>query len=197
MRIVAGKYGGRKVVAPKGRGVRPTLEKVREAIFDSLGPQFSDALVLDLFAGSGAMGFEALSRGATTVVFVDIEQRSADAVKENARLLGVAPENFDLMVMPAQNAIRRLASRGMVFDVVFVDPPWESGFYDQVMLELSLSGIVRPDGVVVVEHARRYPVDAVFGPLNMVKDRTYGDTGVAYFRNSGSKRSPVGGREVD
>jgi len=192
MRIVAGKFGGRKLVAPKGRGVRPTLEKVREAIFDSLGPRFDGASVLDLFAGSGAMGFEALSRGAANVVFVDAEARPLDAVRENARVLGVTPEQMNILAMSAENAIRRLASSGASFDVVFVDPPYESGLYEQTLLALSMSGLVARDGVVVVEHARRYSVDPVYGPLIMKKDRLYGDTGVAYFNASaGGAQSEV------
>lgn len=184
MRIVAGTYGGRRLVAPKGRGVRPTLEKVREAIFDSLGPRFDGARVLDLFAGSGAMGFEALSRGAANVVFVDSGERSLDAVRENARVLGVTPESMTVLLMTADNAIRRLASDRRSFDVVFVDPPYESGLYEQVMLALSMSGLIAPGGVAVVEHARRFAVDPVYGPLIMKKDRQYGDTGVAYFHRT-------------
>lgn len=181
MRIVAGEYRGRRLVAPKGRGVRPTLEKVREAIFDSLGPRFTDARVLDLFAGSGAMGFEALSRGASHVVFVDAEERPVEAVRENARLLGVAVDRMTVLQMTAENALRRLSPRQDAFDVVFVDPPYESGLYEQVLLALSMSGLVAPGGIVVVEHARRYAVDPVYGPMVMKKDRLYGDTGVAYF----------------
>lgn len=184
MRIVAGKFGGRNLVAPKGRGVRPTLEKVREAIFDSLGQRFEGAQVLDLFAGSGAMGFEALSRGAARVVFVDSEPRPLDAVRENARALGVAADQMAVLLMPADGAIRKLATTSAPFDVVFVDPPYESGLYEQVMLTLSMSGLVAAGGVVVVEHARRFPVDPVYGPLIMKKDRLYGDTGVAYFHRT-------------
>ncbi|HNU67857.1 MAG TPA: 16S rRNA (guanine(966)-N(2))-methyltransferase RsmD [Myxococcota bacterium] len=190
MRVVAGKYGGRKLAAPKGRGVRPTLEKVREAVFDSLGPRFEGASVLDLFAGSGAMGFEALSRGAARVVFVDSEQRSLDAVRQNAAALKVVERSISLMALTASAAIRSLASKKERFDVVFVDPPWESGIYEQTLLELGLSGIVDPDGIVVVEHARRYPVDAVHGPLVMTRDRTYGDACVAYFRIASAANEP-------
>lgn len=181
MRIVSGEFRGRRLVAPKGRGVRPTLEKVREAIFDSLGPVFEGADVLDLFAGSGAMGFEALSRGAARVVFVDVEQRPVDAINENARLLGVSQSRMSILTMTAENAVRRLSQSGSSYDVVFVDPPWESGLYEQVMLALSLSGVIRPGGIVVVEHSRRFPVEAVYGPLIQKKDRQYGDTCVAYF----------------
>lgn len=189
MRIVAGKYGGRKLVAPKGRGVRPTLEKVREAIFDTLGPRLEGAVVLDLFAGSGAMGFEALSRGAARVVFVEAEPRPIDAIRENAASFGVDRDSMNILFMTALNAIRRLSAGPERFDVVFVDPPYESGLYEETLLELQMSGIVRPGGTVAVEHARRFNVDSVYGPLLMKKDRRYGDTCVAYYINTSQVRS--------
>lgn len=189
MRIVAGKYGGRKLVAPKGRGVRPTLEKVREAIFDTLGPRLEGAVVLDLFAGSGAMGFEALSRGAARVVFVEAEPRPIDAIRENAASFGVDRDSMNILFMTALNAIRRLSAGPERFDVVFVDPPYESGLYEETMLELQMSGIVVSGGTVAVEHARRFNVDPVYGPLLMKKDRRYGDTCVAYYINTSQVRS--------
>jgi 16S rRNA (guanine966-N2)-methyltransferase len=182
MRIVAGEWGGRQLVAPKGRGVRPTLERVREAIFDVLQARVPKSKVLDLFAGSGAFGLEAMSRGARHVVWCDVEQRSIDAVRDNGRRLGARMPPNTVLCMDATDAIARLKAAGETFDIVFVDPPWESGFYDETLLALALSGIVAPGAVVVVEHARRFDVSPVFGHLVRDRVRQYGDTCVSYFR---------------
>ncbi|MBM4396968.1 MAG: 16S rRNA (guanine(966)-N(2))-methyltransferase RsmD [Deltaproteobacteria bacterium] len=185
MRIVAGEWGGRRLVAPKGRGVRPTLERVREAVFDTLGTRPRGARVLDLFAGSGAMGFEALSRGADRATWCDASERAIAAIRENAAKLAVPPARAAILHMPAGAAIERLAKAGESFDIVFVDPPWESGLYEETLLALSLSRIVAPGGMVVVEHAVRFDVSAVFGDLLADRERRYGDSGVTYFKRGG------------
>lgn len=182
MRIVAGEWRGRQLVAPKGRGVRPTLERVRESIFDVLQMHVKGAKVLDLFAGSGAFGLEALSRGARHVVWCDADPGSVAAVRDNGRRLGARMPPGTVLAMDAVAAIERLKSARETFDIVFVDPPWESGYYDETLMALALAGIVAPGGWVVVEHARKYDVSPVFGALVREKERQYGDTRVSYFR---------------
>lgn len=168
-------------MAPKGRGVRPTLDRVREAIFDVLGERVRGARVLDLFAGSGALGFEALSRGAAHACFCDVATRPVQAIRDNARRLGFPPPSVRVLLMPALQAVRLLAGEGERFGLVFVDPPYESLWYDETLLALSLSGIVAPGGLVVVEHGRRREVGEVYGDLHAVRKRRYGETCVTYF----------------
>ena len=182
MRIVAGSLKGRVIVAPTGRGVRPTLEMVREAIFDILGPEIKDATVLDLFAGSGALGLEALSRGARFVVWCDDNPRACDAVRQNCTKLRIPNDQYELTRMPALDIVARLGKMGRHFDIVFVDPPYEAGIHDEILLACNMAGIIVPDGRVVAEHARRFPLSAVFGDLVQEKDRRYGDTCVAFYR---------------
>lgn len=181
MRIVAGIYGGRRLVAPKGRGVRPTLERVREAVFSALGERIVGARVLDLFAGTGALGFEALSRQAASVCFVESSPKSVDAIEENVAKLGVDREAFEIMAVAVEQGLSRLAKMGRQFDVVFMDPPWESGYYDETLMQLALTGIVKPGGLVVVEHSRHHEPAHVFRKLVMERNRRYGDTCVAYY----------------
>lgn len=194
MRIIAGEYGGRRLVAPKGRGVRPTLERVREAVFDALGDLTGGARVLDLFAGSGAMGIEALSRGAEHVTWCDASERAVAAVRENLARLGAAASRCAVMHMPADAAIERLAREGRAFDIVFVDPPWEGDLYEETLLHLAVSRIVRPGGIVVVEHARRIDVGTVYGDLVAARERRYGDSCVSWFVRGGGRQGPQEGR---
>jgi 16S rRNA (guanine(966)-N(2))-methyltransferase RsmD len=198
MRIVGGEWGGRRLVAPKGRGTRPTLEMVREAIFDVLGTRVNGARVLDLFAGSGAMGFEALSRGARHVTWCDQEARAGEAIRENVNRLGLPPVRYAIIQAEALVALRRLARKGIAFDLVFVDPPYEAGIYDETLLEISLRDLMVPGGLVVVEHAKRIEVSPVFGRLVRQRERRYGESCVSYYRSEGSRKAvpPASGPEV-
>ncbi len=189
MRIVGGEHGGRRILAPRGRGVRPTLDRVREAIFDVLHDRVRGARVLDLFAGSGALGLEALSRGAAHATFCDAAARPVQAIRDNARRLGFPPSAARVLLMPALQAIRRLAGEGAPFDVVFVDPPYESLLYDETLLALAIEGLVAPGGVVVVEHGRRRDIGAVYGDLHRVRRRRYGETCVTTFERRAGGRA--------
>lgn len=189
MRIVAGTLKGRRLVAPKGRGVRPTLEMVREAVFDVLGPRVAGARVLDLFAGSGAMGIEALSRGAVHAVWCDAEERSIEAVRENVERLGVGRQGTVLQ-MTAQAAMRYLERKGRAFDLVFLDPPYEGRHYESMMLALSRSPLVVDGAWVCVEHPKRIDLPAVFGALTQDRRRRYGDTVVSFYVRA--ERTPAG-----
>ncbi len=180
MRIVAGTLKGRRLVAPKGRGVRPTLEMVREAVFDVLGPRVEGARVLDLFAGSGAMGIEALSRGAEHVTWCDADARAIDALRENIDKMGVGRQGLVLQ-MTAKAALAYLTRKGRSFDLVFLDPPYEGGFYEVVLLDLSMSPVVVDGGIVCVEHPKRIDLPPVFGALVQDRRRRYGETCVSYF----------------
>ena len=188
MRIVAGEFRGRRLVAPKGRGIRPTLEVVREAVFDVLGPRAAGARALDLFAGSGAMGLEALSRGAAHVTWCDSSDRAVAAIRENVASLCAPQSRWAILEMPADKALARLGRAGQRFDLVFVDPPWEENLYDGVLLGLSLARVVEPGGLVVVEHSRRFPLSAGYGSLHATRERRYGDGCVTWFEAAGVSR---------
>jgi len=182
MRIVAGQWRGRRLAIPSGRGIRPTLERVREAMFDVLQGDIPGASVLDLCAGSGALGFEALSRGARIVRWCDADPRSVESIRENARRLGVILDPKSIFAMPVFDAVRRLAKGGEPFDVVFFDPPYEAGLYDETLLALSLSARVAPGGVVAVEHSKNIRLSPSYGHLVFDRVRQYGDTYVTYYR---------------
>ena len=168
MRVVAGELRGRRLAAPPGRSVRPTADRVREALFSILG-EVSGLRVLDLFAGSGALGIEALSRGASEAVFVDSSQRAVTAVRANLRSLGLrAPVSR----RDALSFLRRAAAEPG-FQIVFIDPPYDlAGRLAAPLAEL-LPAVLTDDARIVTESDKRNPLDL---PFPLLRERVYGDT---------------------
>lgn len=181
MRIIGGWAGGRRLEAPRGAATRPTSDRVREALFSILGPPPEGARVLDLFAGAGGLGFEALSRGAAEVVFVDRAPAALRCVRDNAGALGVM-DAVEIHRGDALAVLRRLASRGDRFDLVFVDPPYATDLAATSLRELGAGSLVAPGGIVVVEHDRRRPPATESGCLIQADSRRYGDTAVTFYR---------------
>lgn len=179
LRVIAGEAKGRRLRAPR-RGVRPTAERVRGAIFAMLGSRWNPqgAVVLDLFAGSGALGIEALSRGAARAVFVEHEPRARRTLAANLAAFG---GRATIAGQSALQALRRLAREGQRFDAVFVDPPYERGWVDRVLRALAAAPVVSPGGWVVLEHSRREMPAPAVGPFALVRQRRYGDTVVSVF----------------
>ncbi|HEY8431321.1 MAG TPA: 16S rRNA (guanine(966)-N(2))-methyltransferase RsmD [Sandaracinaceae bacterium] len=182
MRIVGGRFGGRRLAAPRGEGTRPTAERVREAIASALEARgwIEGAVVLDLFAGTGALGLEALSRGAARAVFVDRDPARARAIEKAARELGIGDDVRALALdleKPPRAWLGRLPG-DEVFDLVFVDPPYAMiAAVTKVLAALAKSGKLRPGAAVVVEHARRHPPELPPGFAEIARYR-YGDTAV-------------------
>jgi 16S rRNA (guanine966-N2)-methyltransferase len=170
MRVVAGRYGGRRLVAPPGSATRPTSDRVREALFSVLGGSVQDARVLDLYAGSGALGIEALSRGAASVVFVDRSPHAITAIRANLKALGI---DADVRRLEARAALRTASARADAYDLVFLDPPYRRAAELGRELSEALPAVLAPRARVVSESDRRDPLELDF-PL--VDERRYGDT---------------------
>jgi len=170
MRVVAGLYGGRKLVAPAGSETRPTSDRVREALFSVLGPSIQGARVLDLFAGSGALGIEALSRGAAQAVFVDRSHKAAHVIRANLKALGIAAE---VRPIEAGAALRAASGRGEAYDLVFLDPPYRRAAELGRELSEALTAVLAPGARVVTESGRRTPLEL---DLPRADERRYGDT---------------------
>jgi 16S rRNA (guanine966-N2)-methyltransferase len=174
MRVIAGALRSRSLVAPSG-DVRPTSDRVREALFSALG-DISGARVLDLFAGSGALGIEALSRGAESVVFVDSSRASLKALRQNLKTLELEPDST-VMCLSAAKAIRHLGGEGRSFDLVFLDPPYDAGLHVPTLVGLREASLVDGETAVVAERAKRHALNP--GELEgweIERERTYGDT---------------------
>ena len=169
MRLTGGLDRGRKLRAPRGATTRPTSAKVREAIFNILGPP-PDHAVLDVFAGTGALGLEALSRGASGAFFVERDGRALHALHRNLRELGLAAR-ARVIGSEAHAALRQLTGEGQRFGWVFIDPPYAAGIVTSVLEVLAGGNLLASGGMIVVEHDKR----------NI--RRFYGDTGVSFYRS--------------
>jgi 16S rRNA (guanine966-N2)-methyltransferase len=187
MRIIAGSLGGRRLKAPAGDATRPTAERVREALFSILGPPPPGTRVLDLYAGAGTLGIEALSRGAEAAVLIDSARGAARVIRENLAALGLEGR-AEVLCEDAARALARLAAgdRGR-FRWIFCDPPYRTELAARALGALGTeasSALLEPDAVVVVEHDRRDPPDLEYGCLVRTDRRRYGDTEVSFYRGA-------------
>jgi 16S rRNA (guanine(966)-N(2))-methyltransferase RsmD len=172
VRIVAGTLGGRPLRAPRGRDTRPTSDRVREAVFSILGP-IDGLTVLDLFAGSGALAFEALSRGAVEATLIDVSADAIASISRNMLTLGVGAE---VHRMPARAFLERASGRGRQYDLVFVDPPYRQASTLGPELSAALPAVLAPGARVVAESDRRAPLNL---ELPLLTERRYGDTQIS------------------
>ncbi|MCE5333903.1 MAG: 16S rRNA (guanine(966)-N(2))-methyltransferase RsmD [Desulfobacteraceae bacterium] len=178
MRIIAGAFRGRGLRTPKDEKIRPTTDKVREAIFSMIASYVPEARVLDLFAGTGAMGLEALSRGAEVAFFVDRSAEAARLIRENITICG-ALDRARVIREDALSAVRRLASKGERFDIVFADPPYGKGLIDDI-LEI-IETVAAPKALFVAEqHAKDEP-PRPSDVWEKYRERRYGDTLIELF----------------
>jgi len=178
MRIIAGEARSRTIEAPKGQDTRPTLDRVRESLFSIIAADVPGARVLDLFAGSGALSLEALSRGADYAVMVDIQRSAVACERGNAERLGYT-DRVRILHCPWAQAVRLLQSEGERFDLIFLDPPYAA--QDMRDVTHSLIPLIREDALLVTEHAagKPYPVDDGWV---CVDQRKYGYAGLSLYR---------------
>jgi 16S rRNA (guanine(966)-N(2))-methyltransferase RsmD len=170
MRVIAGQWGGRRLQAPPGASTRPTSDRVREALFSMLGPRLEGARVLDLFAGSGALGIEALSRGAAEATFVDSAPAAIRAVRANLEALGIDAE---LRRADARRFLGGASAAARQYDLVLLDPPYRLAGRLGPELTAALPAVLAPGATVVAESDRRAPLEL---GLELHDERRYGDT---------------------
>ena len=179
MRIIAGKAGGRRLLSPRSHRIRPTADKVRQAIFNVLGQSMEGYEVLDLFAGTGALAFEALSRGAQRAVMVDNDREAVRLCQANAAALGVAGQ-VEVLALPVERALLRLAREGASFDLVFADPPYLARAVAKILAAVPAS-IFRPGARLCIEHDKREIVPERTESLIRATQRRFGDTAVTVY----------------
>lgn len=180
MRIIAGKYSSRRLETLKGRSTRPTLDKVKEAVFSSLGGSFADGWVLDLYAGSGACGLEALSRGMEKAVLVDSSRAACGIIRRNIELLGCG-DDCRVLCMPDTRALGLLADEGACFDLVYLDPPYEKQKNLRILSYLDEHDMVRPGGRVVIESLKEETYRCEFTHFRYRKESVYGIMKITYY----------------
>jgi 16S rRNA (guanine(966)-N(2))-methyltransferase RsmD len=177
MRIIGGASRGRRLLAPKGAATRPTGDRVKQTLFDILAPRIVDCRFLDLFCGSGSIGLEAASRGAAEAVLVDQSRDAVQAAERNKEALGATGVVVVRQAVPA--ALQQLRG-GERFDVVFLDPPYDSGLYEPV---LESSGeLVHDDGVVIAEHFHKRELPERIGNLVCTRSVRVGDHRLSFFQ---------------
>lgn len=184
MRIIAGKFKSRRLHAPEGLETRPTSDRLRETLFNVVAPGVVDSAWLDLFAGTGAVGIEALSRGARMVHFVESAARAARLIRQNLSSLKVE-DGFEVIEREAAVALRMLDSQAVSCDFCFLDPPYRKmGDYEQVLGFLSQSQIIRPGSTVIAEHDKHFDPGDRFGALLRYRKLQQGDAVLSFYHLS-------------
>lgn len=183
MRIIGGAAKGRRLSVPKGDAVRPTADRVKESLFNILPRDLSGKAVLDLFAGTGNLSIEALSRGAAHAVLVDASARSAAVIRDNLRRSGFAADS-EVWIAPVARLLRKLSRVGRQFDLIFLDPPYDQGLAGRSLAMIAECRLLREAGTVVVEHSERETVQPRYGDLELHDQRRYGDTRLSFYKRA-------------
>ena len=196
MRIISGKNRGQRIQTLKGAQLRPTSDQMRETLFDVLGPSVRGSVFLDAYAGSGAVGLEALSRGAKEVVFVEYHRAASDLIRRNLAALKME-DGFYLMNTKVLTAIERLDGEGSRFDFIFLDPPYsEAREYHQVLRQLGRSRLLTPKSLVIAEHSRHYFLENDYNRLVRTRTIRHGDAQLTFYRlrqeEAGDSETPDG-----
>lgn len=181
MRIGAGEYRGHRLTGPRGAGIRPLRDRVRLALFDTVRELVPGARFLDLFAGTGAVGLEALSRGAARAVFVDNSKQAVRVIRDNIHRLGCA-SRAEVIEGDVFTALRSLVRGGRAFDLAFVGPPYGSGLAPRTVEVLAELHPLAPGSVVVAETFHKEPISDQYGELTLELRRTYGETVLSLYR---------------
>ncbi len=182
MRIIGGEYRGRKIRYPELEQVRPTKDRVREAVFNMIAEWISGARVLDLFAGSGSYGLEAVSRGAASVLFVEENGQCVRTIGENVDTLGCSARTL-IISGDVFDALKRFGSAGKEkFDLIFADPPFRQDTAKKTLLAINNYDIVNRSGLLVIEHHVGESLQGVAGDITLFKQKTYKDISISLFK---------------
>ena len=184
MRVTAGKFRGRVLVENKFEHIRPTADIVKQAIFNKLSYKVQGAKVLDLFCGTGSLGIEAVSRGASEVVFADKDSRSINLTKQNLQNLGISARVIRLSYEKAIGCLK-----GEKFDIILLDPPYKSGVYEDCVKKIAESGLLADDGIIVCEHDKKDEFD--FSPFEVIDEKRYGIKMLTYLKPRGLATCPI------
>ena len=179
MRIISGVLKGRRLTTPKGQGVRPTSDRVKESIFNILGGEVEDKIVLDLFAGTGNLGIEALSRGARKALFVENGRQALKLIQRNLAQCGMEGRS-EILAKDVNRAIGILKEKGDLFDLILLDPPYGKGWVGRTLMKLQSERVYHENSILVIQHDRREPLLDISNRWTLLRERKIGDTVVSF-----------------
>ncbi len=180
MRVVSGICKGHPLKAVPGQSTRPTTDKVKESIFNIIGPYFEGGFGLDLFGGSGGLGIEALSRGLEKVIFVDVDQKAIHTIKTNVEVCGFT-DQVEIYRNDAERAIKALIKREVSFDLIFLDPPYHNQKLTALISIIDVNHILKDTGKIIVEHANEISLPENIGRFTRKRYESYGITGISIY----------------
>jgi len=167
----------------KSRSLRPLTDQAREALFNILGGKVVDSCFLDLFAGTGAVGIEALSRGAKIAIFVELNRPTVSIIRQNLELTGFS-DRAEVYAVDVIRALNLLNGKGAKFDIIFVGAPYDSPVLEKALLKLSETEVLKTDGILVAEHRKQHTLQEKYGKLKAFRDARYGETVLTFYENS-------------
>lgn len=184
MRVIAGKFKGRRLATPKSMAVRPTTDRVKESVFSILQEKVVNTRFLDLCAGTGNIGIEALSRGAKQVTFLEQNLKCLRLIEQNLQTCGLKISNPQVQLMQADvsKGINALHKRSETFELVYFDPPYDAKLYNKCLSHISDTCILESTGILLVEHRKRTVLPLLFGQLTCDRQKQYGDTCLSFYR---------------
>jgi 16S rRNA (guanine966-N2)-methyltransferase len=183
MRIISGKFRGRRLRGPRGLALRPTSDRLKETLFNILAPEIVGARFLDVFAGTGSIGLEAISRGAREVVFIESSHEAVQLIRQNLELCGIT-SGFRILPGDVFQSLRTVAREGFEAEVAFMDPPYHWGPYGDLLETMFVSGIAPPGSRVVVEHHRKSPLPESGAGFRCVRTVRQSDKCLSFYQSS-------------
>jgi 16S rRNA (guanine(966)-N(2))-methyltransferase RsmD len=183
IRIIAGRFRSRKLKTLPGNRTRPTSDRLRETLFNVIGPKIEGALFLDCYAGSGAVGVEAISRGAKKACFIEAKTEAVQVILGNIESLEISyNEEAEVFSLGVTRAFKALETQNVRFDIVFIDPPYDAtDEYDRALQWLGTGTLLAPDALVIAEHVKRHTLAEAYGSLHCSRTLTQGDATLSFF----------------
>ncbi|WP_163101390.1 16S rRNA (guanine(966)-N(2))-methyltransferase RsmD [Peribacillus alkalitolerans] len=184
MRVVSGEFKGRPLKSVPGNTTRPTTDKVKESIYNMIGPYFSGGTVLDLFAGSGGLGIEAISRGMDKGIFVDREFKAIQTIRQNLDACKVSEDQYEVYKNDSERALKALVKRELVFDLIVLDPPYKKQKLIDILSFIEEHKLLTVSGYIVCEHGSDIVLPEEVGALKQTRNETYGMIGISIYQIS-------------
>lgn len=181
MRVVSGRFKGKTLKAVPGQSTRPTTDKVKEAIFNMIGPYFDGGICLDLFAGSGGLGIEGLSRGLDKGIFVDIDGKAIQTIKSNVETCK-CDDRVEIYRTDYKRALKALVKREIVFDYIFLDPPYHKKILIDILQFINENQLLQPSGAIICEHSHQFDLPDRIEGLRKTKEETYGIISISIYQ---------------